>query len=311
MTAEPRADQPQPALLLQFLATRPAFLGITLIGVLLGWAGALHDGLSLHPLNAVLTLLLALIAHAAGNVINDYHDARSGADAANRERLFPFTGGSRFIQNGVLSQQQTGLLGHGLLAAVIPAGLWLTLQSGSGLLLIGGAGLLLAWAYSAPPLRLMARGLGEAAITASWLLVVLGSDYVQRGAFAWTPVATGLPYGLMVAALLFINQFPDHQGDRDSGKCTLVVRLGPAVAKWGYLLLVLTAQAWLVVQVERQALPQKAAAAALVLVLSFNAARELIAHADEPAALRRPIILTIIAAHLYGLLLAGGLLWGH
>ena len=48
-------------------------------------------------------MLLALVAHAGANVLNDYFDARNGADDANQQGLFPFTGGSRLIQNGAVS----------------------------------------------------------------------------------------------------------------------------------------------------------------------------------------------------------------
>jgi 1,4-dihydroxy-2-naphthoate octaprenyltransferase len=260
---------------------------------------------------AVLTVLFALLAHAGINVLNDYYDARSGADAANTERLFPFTGGSRFIQNGVLSEAETGRLGYALLALVVPAGLWLSLQSAPGLLLIGLAGLFLGWAYTAPPLALVSRGLGEAAVAAGWLIVVAGADFVQRGAFSATPLVAGLSYALLVAAILFINEFPDRRGDEAAGKRTLVVRLGPDNAKWALLGLVLVAYAWLVLMVGRDRLPQGAAAAAMTLVFSFRAARTLMAHAHEPAELAPALKLTILAANLHGLVLAATLAFGR
>lgn len=304
--------EPQPATLTSpalraLLATRPAFLSVTLVACLIGLAAAAGSGVTLDPLTAALTVLLALCAHAGGNVINDYHDARSGADAANTTRLYPFTGGSRFIQNGLLSEAQTARLGYGLLLAVVPAGLWLSWQAGPGLIGIGLAGLLLGWAYSALPLKLMSRGLGELAIVASWALVVVGADYVQRGSFSTLPLLAGLPYALLVAAILYINQFPDHDSDAASGKRTLVVILGRDTAKWGYLMLTLIAYIALVFMIERNALPQKAAAAAFTLVLSFRAARDLIAHASEPPALAGAIRLTLVAAHVHGLVLAAAL----
>lgn len=301
-TARPRA---LPATL--FAATRPAFLSVTLIGCLIGLACAHGSGVALDPVRAFVTVLFALVAHAGVNVINDYHDACNGADAANTTRLFPFTGGSRFIQNGVLSARQTARLGYGLLAAVVPAGLWLAAEAGAGLLAIGLGGLVVGWAYSAPPFALMSRGLGEAAIAAGWLLVVIGADFVQRGSFSALPVAAGLSYALLVANLLYINQFPDHDGDAAVGKRTLVVRLGPAVAKWGYLLIAIIAYGWLVTMVATDTLPQKAGIAAMTLVLSFAAARELIAHATTPAELAPAIRRTILAANAHGLLLAAAL----
>ena len=58
--------------------------------------------------------LLAVMAHALGNVINDLHDARNGADAANTQGVFPFTGGSRLIQNGTVTEQHTAELAKAL-----------------------------------------------------------------------------------------------------------------------------------------------------------------------------------------------------
>ncbi|THF65039.1 prenyltransferase [Pseudothauera rhizosphaerae] len=303
--AEPTPARFRNPLARAFAATRPAFLSVTLVACLLGLAVAHGSGVALDPLTAVATVLLALLAHAGGNVINDYHDRR--ADALNDGRLFPYTGGSRFIQNGVLSARQTAQLGYGLLAAAALGGLWLAWVSGPGLLAIGAAGLLVAWAYSAPPLHLVGRGLGEPCIVAAWLLVVAGSDYVQRGAFSVLPFVAGLSYALLVANLLYINQFPDHAGDAAAGKRTLVVRLGPQAAKWGYLVIALLAYIWLVLMVERNLLPQKAAAAALTLVISFHAARGLLADAEAPQALGAPIRQTIAAACLHGLVLAAAL----
>ena len=303
--AEPRPARFANPVVRCLAATRPAFLTVTLVGCLIGIASAHAGGAAIDATTAVLTLLLALMAHAGGNVINDYHDAANGADDANTGRLFPFTGGSRFIQNGVHTARQTALLGYGLLLAVVPGGLWLAWQTGPGLVLIGIAGLVLGWAYSAPPLKLVSRGGGELVIAACWLLVVMGADYVQRGAFDLLPVAAGLSYALLVANLLFINQFPDHDGDAASGKRTLVVRLGPQVAKWGYLLIAIAAYAWLIAMVAIEWLPQKSAAAAMTVALSFPAGRDLLEYASQPGELAPAIKRTIVAALVHGVLLAG------
>lgn len=285
-------------------ATRPAFLSVTLAGALIGLGSASTDGLPIDWVKALLTVLFALVAHAGANVVNDYYDALNGSDALNQQRLFPFTGGSRFIQNGVLSLRQTRLFGYGLLAAVIPAGLWLTAHSAPGLIWIGCVGLLIGWAYSAPPLQLMARGVGEAAIVAGWLMVVLGTDFVQRGELAALPLVAGLPFALLVAAILYLNQFPDVRADEAAGKRTLIVRLGPQKARWGYPLLAAAAYLWLASAVVAGALPAVCAVALLPAALSFKACRQLLRHASEAARLTPAIQATIAAANLNGLLLA-------
>ncbi|MDP2196632.1 MAG: prenyltransferase [Rhodocyclaceae bacterium] len=287
-----------------FAATRPAFLSVTFVGCLLGLATATFSGIQVGPALATATLFFALMAHAGANVINDYYDALSGCDAANTERQFPFTGGSRFIQNGVLSLRATGIFGYALLAAVIPAGLWLTAVSGAELLLIGLAGLVVGWAYSAPPLQLQSRGLGEFAITAGWLLVVVGSDFVQRHGFAFVPVAAGLGFALLVANVLYINQFPDVKADAGAGKHTLVVKLGVARARWGYAVIAALAYGWPLSMVLLGQLPATALIALLPAIVSIAAARQLWSRAGQPAELAPALKLTILAASAHGLLLA-------
>ena len=284
-------------------ATRPAFLSVTLIGSLIGLSSARFSGYPLDSLKALLTVFFALVAHAGVNVVNDYYDALNGSDDANRERQFPFTGGSRFIQNGVLSRRQTAIFGYALLGAVIPPGLWLAAHSDAALLLIGLAGLLIGWAYSAPPLKLMSRGIGELAIVAGWLLVCLGTDFVQRGSFAVLPLVAGLPFALHVANILYINQFPDRRADQSVGKRTIVVRLGPDLARWGYALIAGLAHAWLLGMLLAGYLPPAAAVALFTLPLSIAAGRRLLRDAEQPAALVPAIKQTILAANLHGLLL--------
>jgi 1,4-dihydroxy-2-naphthoate octaprenyltransferase len=207
------------------------------------------------------------------------------------------------IQNGVLTVRATGIFGHALLAAVIPAGLWLAAISGSGLLLIGLAGLVVGWAYSAPPMKLQARGLGEFAITAGWLLVVVGSDYVQRRGWAFAPVAAGLGFSLLVANVLYINQFPDVRADAGAGKMTLVVRLGVARARWGYIALAALAYAWLALMLWLGHLPLPASLALLSAPTSIIAARRLWSCSAQPVELPPALKMTILAASSHGLLL--------
>lgn len=282
------------------LATRPAFLTITLAGCLLGFALApvFHWGL------ATLTLVLALLAHAGVNVLNDYYDHLNGTDAANTGRLFPFTGGSRFIQNGVLSPRQTRAWGLGLFATVIAGGGWLIQQSGPGLFWIGLAGLVIGWAYSAPPLRLNSRGLGEGCVAAGFLLIVTGSDFVQQGGFTGLPWMAGLPYALLVANVLYINQFPDREADRLAGKWHWVARLEPATAARGYWLILALAVAVLLGAVISGMLPGLALMSLLGVLPALVAGRRLVAHASEPARLRPAIRNTILAAHLQPVILA-------
>lgn len=289
------------------LATRPAFLTITLAGCLLGFASALEASF-VWPL-ALLTLLLALLAHAGVNVFNDYYDHLNGTDAVNVDRLFPFTGGSRFIQNGVLSPRQILVYALLLFALVIAGGLWLIATRGVGLFWIGLAGLLIGWAYSAPPLKLNSRGLGEICVAAGFLLIVAGSDFVQRGALSATPWLIGLPYALLVTNILYINQFPDRAADIQAGKLHWVARLEPAVAARGYWLLLALAAIVLVALVLLGLVPWLGLVSLAFLLPAVAAGRMLSRHAAQPALLAPAIQMTIAAAHIQPMLLAAALAW--
>ena len=299
---EPTKDLGRSRLLCLILATRPAFLTITAVGVLLGWASAIHSHVVLDKSIALVTMILALATHAGVNVINDFHDIDT--DLANKERIYPYTGGSRFIQNGVMSRWAVGILGYGLLLIVVGAGLWLVRSVGIGLLGIGVMGLLVGWSYSAPPLRLSARGLGELAVAIGWMLLVVGSDYVQRDSFQLLPFMTGLAYGLMVANLLYIAQFPDATADMSTGKLTIVVRLGKRRAARIYPLIAAATILTMLISIWARIISPWALIALLALFPIFHVYRELAHYAERPHQLIQSIRSTILVTHLFGVLLA-------
>ncbi|MGI9216266.1 MAG: prenyltransferase [Hydrogenophaga sp.] len=299
-------SQPTPSPMLLLRMTRPAFLLLTVVACALGTATASACGCGLDWTLALGATSLAVLAHAAGNVLNDLHDARNGADAANGQGIFPFTGGSRLIQSGAVTERQTADLAKALLLFLLPAGLLLAVKTGGGVVVLGSAGLLLAWAYSAPPLRLMSRGLGEPTVALVWFLVVVGADYVQRRQFFIIPASAAAGFALMVAALLLINGFPDAEADARVGKRTLVVRLGATPAALLYASLVLCAHAWLALSVWLLIPPMPALWGLVSLPFSLAALGWLWIHRHQPGRLKPALALTVAATLLHGL----GMAWG-
>lgn len=289
-------------------ATRPQFLTVTVIAVGLGWASVVSSGMQIHWGTALLTLLGAMCMHAGANLINDFHDRH--ADAGNTDRLSPFTGGSRMIQDGLISARAMALCGYALMGVTAAIGLGLAAAGNVRLLIVGAAGLAMAVAYSAPPLRLSARGCGEFVVAGAWFLVVVGADLVQRGAWSLQAVLAGVPVACLVAAILWVNEFPDYAADMRAGKRTLVVRLGRVTAARLHLGLVLFAHAWLLGVCAFGALSWTALSGLLSLPLSLFAARRLLDVASTQATQRLlPVIKsTILAAHVHGIALAIGLL---
>jgi 1,4-dihydroxy-2-naphthoate octaprenyltransferase len=156
---------------------------------------------------------------------NDYFDL--AADQANPTPTH-WSGGSRVLPAGWLAPHVAlsiaiGLCVFGLGVAVVLA---IAVQPGVVTFLLIAVALLLAWSYSAPPLRLHSRGLGE--LTAALLvtgMVPLVGFYLQTGRLG-TPLLGVLPLCCMQFAMLLAIEFPDAVGDAAVGKRTLVVRLG-------------------------------------------------------------------------------------
>ncbi|MGM0516382.1 MAG: prenyltransferase [Pseudomonadota bacterium] len=297
----------RPAALRWLLATRPAFLLLAIVAAGIGLAASARDG-GIDALTAGLTLLGAVLFHAAVNVDNDYFDARNGSDAANTRRLFPFTGGSRMIQNGVLTPPQTRRLALGLYASTTIVGLALVVMTGPALLLLGLLGVALGWAYSAPPLALAGRGVGEITVgTGFGLLIPLGADLVQRGTLAADAVWAGAGFAAMATAILLINEFPDREADRQAGKRNLIVRLGPRRGRWLYAVALLLAALLPLALVLGNRVPATTLLCLAALIPALPALVGVWRYAERPERLTPAIGATITAALGYGVLTILGL----
>ena len=282
---EPTVERLRDPLKRYLLATRPSFLTITVLGSLLGIACAHADGVPMAPWLALATVILGMTANAAVNVHNDYCDHLNGGDARNSSRIFPYTGGSRFIQNGVLTPRATLWFARCLFAFTIFGGVTLVWTVGFGLLWIGLLGVVGGWAYSAEPLALNRRGLGEICVALTFWLVVVGADFVQRGRIDATPMWAGVGYALLVTNILYINQFPDRSADLAVGKHHWVARLPLAQARWGYVLTLVLAALAISLPVIFGRLPRGAALGLLGILPALRAARDLLRDAAFPQSL--------------------------
>jgi 1,4-dihydroxy-2-naphthoate octaprenyltransferase len=210
-----------------WLAMRPAFLTASIMPVVVGTAWGRSAAGEFDALPAVLALAATALVHAGANVINDVGDELGGSDPANTERIFPYTGGSRFIQNGVMSLSQMRRFGAGLVAAAMLLGALLAWLEGPTVVALGVIGIVLGIAYSLPPLKLASRGLGELTIALGFgVLPVMGAAWLQSGVFDVGALLVSVPTAMWVTAILLINEVPDLRADELAGKRTLPVRFG-------------------------------------------------------------------------------------
>lgn len=208
-------------------ATRPQFLPASMLPILIGSAWGARAAGALDVTALLLALAATALVHAASNVYNDISDDLLGTDRANTAYLLPYSGGSRLIQNGLLSRDTMRRLASGLAASAMCAGAMLAWQAGPAVLGAGMVGGALGAAYSLPGLRLSGRGLGEVAIAIAFgILPVTGAAWLQTGSLDTAALMLALPVSAWIAAVVLANEIPDAPADATTGKRTLAVRFG-------------------------------------------------------------------------------------
>lgn len=186
-------------------------------------------GNGFDPWLFALGLLAVVAVHLSANVVNDYADSRSGADWSDR-RYYGFFGGSKLIQEGVLTERfyRRAAIVLAAVAAAAVTGAAARLRNPLPAAVVAAA-LAAAWAYSVLPLKLSYRGAGEVVILVLFGPVAVGGGcYLQGGGlFPARALALSLPFGLLTTAILVANEVPDREDDLRAGKRTLVGRLDP------------------------------------------------------------------------------------
>lgn len=278
-----------------FFATRPIFFPASVLPVLLGSAWGVRESTQLDFVALMLAVLAVVLLHAGGNVINDVADEDNGADRHNDRFIYPHTGGSRFIQSGIMSAQAMRNWGIGLLLGAMLVGLILVVLRGVPVLWFGLSGIALGVMYSLAPFKLGSRGIGELAVALAFgVLPIVGSAWLQGAAFSGLLLLFTVPVSLWVTAILLINEVPDVRADAAAGKRTLVVRLGSANTALVYRCLHLLAFFSIVALVGTQSLPPYALVVpGILLVWAWQAAMDIDRHSSDREILRAGIEKTL------------------
>jgi 1,4-dihydroxy-2-naphthoate octaprenyltransferase len=218
-----------------FELARPFFLigGVTgtAVGVALAWYQTGQVNWRLAVLGQLAVSAIQLMTHFS----NDYFDLE--VDRLATVKTF-FSGGSRVLPAGrlvpgVALVAALVCLAFGLGIAVV---LELDPSSGALTLPLFVVTILTSWFYSAPPIRLCARGLGElSAALVVGLLSPLVAYYLQTARLTTEAGLVALPSVLAYLAMLLAVEFPDREADQWAGKRNLVVRLGRNRAGWLYV----------------------------------------------------------------------------
>ena len=290
-----------------FMETRPQFLILTPMCVLVGVAAAAYDGFKLQPLHVILTLLGALLAHISVNVLNDYFDYRSGIDLATKRT--PFSGGSGVLPAGLLKPQQVYLLGLASLFGVGAIGIYFTFEYGWEILPLGILGMLVVYLYTThitknPLLCAIAPGLGFGP------LMVVGTYFTQTGEYSLTAGLASLVPGFLVSNLLLLNQFPDIEADKVASRRHLPIAFGRQFSARVYTVVMIATYVSVAVAVGFSVLPLTALIGLLTLPLAAKTVMGVLKNYDDVEKLLPFLGLNIQVILLTTLLTGVGILLG-
>jgi 1,4-dihydroxy-2-naphthoate octaprenyltransferase len=219
------------------LGIRPRTLPASMSGVVVGIALAAADArLALLP--ALAALAGALLLQITVNLANDYQDYVKGTDVPER------TGPTRIAAGGLMPLSELRIGIAIIIALDMLVGLYLVYAGGWPILALGVAAILSALAYSGGPFPIGYHGLGDLFVFIFFGLgAVCGTYYVQALALTPAVIIAAVPVGALTVAILVVNNYRDYKTDRQTGKRTLAVVLGPARTRLEYVALLVIAYA--------------------------------------------------------------------
>ncbi|MEP0804941.1 MAG: 1,4-dihydroxy-2-naphthoate polyprenyltransferase [Chloroflexota bacterium] len=258
------------------LASRPRTLPAAAAGVVMGAALAWRDGVFRFDA-ALVCLLTALLLQIGSNLANDVFDYERGTDTA--ERLGP----TRVTQAGILSPRDVKIGMAVVLGLAALLGLYLAWLGGWVIILLGVAAILSAIAYTGGPFPLGYYGLGDIFVFIFFgLAAVAGTYYIQAGSVPPAVWWMTIPPGLIVTAILVVNNLRDIDNDRKAGKRTMAVRLGEQGTKIEYMICMVAAYLILIPAIFLQLIPWTTLLAWASLPIAWQAAKVVLTQKGRP-----------------------------
>jgi 1,4-dihydroxy-2-naphthoate octaprenyltransferase len=284
---------------------RPFSFTASVLPVSVGGAIALSQGRMHWPL-FIAALLGALGLHIGTNVINEIYDVRHGIDSITSPRM------SMAILKGRISERDAFVVAWSGFILAFLMGIFLLLQRGWPIVVLGLIGFVGGYFYTAPPFQYKYRALGLPLVfLLMGPLMVAGSYFAVTGAFDPNLLIVSLPVGLLVTAILHGNEWRDVAEDTRHGFTTFSAQVGREAAHWVYVMLVLGAYVAVGLAVMVGALPKLA----LLTLFSLPLMAWILRDAERGAEghLRAIAMIDLMTARLhsaFGVLLLVGLVAG-
>ncbi len=210
-----------------FKAARAPFLVVSLIPAVLGGLIGYYSGYFDWTIFILATIGIVM-AHGAADFIDDYYDFING-NLGNKEQQFhdsPLIRGEVTLKQVLIATLIT-------LGIAVAAGIYLLIEVGLPVLYLMLAGSFIVLFYTAPPVKLNYRGMGETMLFFAFgPMIVFGSYFVLSGKFSWEPIFASIPLGIFTMNVGIVSNTFDYEDDVKSGKKCIPVRFGQKTAVW-------------------------------------------------------------------------------
>jgi len=292
-------------IMLWIRAVRAPFFSATIMSAVIAGALAYSEG-KFSWLYLFGAIFIIAGSNTGINLINDYFDHKSKNDEINKYHG-PFSGGSRVIQDKLIKPRSILIVGISSFVIVSLVGLYFVIFVNLHLLWFGLAAVLLGYFYTASPLRLVYRGLGEILVFLKvGPLAVCGSYLLFTGHITLEALLISIPQGLLVTAILFINEFPDYEADKSAGKRHIVVRIGRKKARVFYVVLIVAIYLSVLIPVILQLVPIYLLAIFITLPLAIQAVMTTLKNYNNERAIIPAQAKTILLTLATGIFITGG-----
>lgn len=260
------------------METRPNFLILPFVLVFLSASIARYYGY-VNLTSTVLSLIGLLLLHISTNVLNEYYDYKSGIDFDTEKT--PFSGGSGILISEQLPAKVSLLMGITSFILAIPIGIYFVLTIGLKILPIFLIGSIFVLFYTS---HLAKIGYGISEISAGLglgTLPIIGTYVIISEFYSFSAIYASIPSGILVANLLFLNEFPDTEADRKGGRKTLPVVFGKDKSAILYSILTSFVYIWIIVGISFRIIPVHTIVALLTLPFSIKSIKGAFAHKQK------------------------------
>ncbi len=249
--------------------TRANFLPLTIVIVFAGIAAAFYSHRTFLPFDAALVMVGALLTHASVNAFNNYFDYRSKIDAKTPKT--PFSGGVDILVRGMMKPSEALAVSIFCIICAALIGIYFLTRLFSVLLPLVVYGAIIIVLYT--PVLSRVHALSEIVAGSGFGLMGLGVYATQTGVIDAPGIAILAPITILVALLLFLNEFPDAEADKAGGRRHTVILLGKRSSAWLYVAGQAATYASIILAVVIGAAPTPVLVSLLSLPIAYKAGR--------------------------------------